>query len=107
MYLVGRAKELIISGGLNVYPKEVENILEAHEAVLEAAVYGRPDEDLGEQVLAAVVSKEGSSVSSEELVTYCRRHLAPYKCPKKIVLLTALPRNAMGKIQKDSLEYYS
>ena len=57
---MGRAKELIISGGLNVYPKEVENILEAHEAILEAAVYGSPDEDLGEKVLAAVVLKEGA-----------------------------------------------
>ena len=103
LYLVGRAKELIISGGLNVYPKEVENILEAHEAVLEAAVYGRPDEDLGERVLAAVVLKEGVSVSPEELITRCRQRLAPYKCPKKIVLLPALPRNAMGKLQKDSL----
>jgi malonyl-CoA/methylmalonyl-CoA synthetase len=100
LYLVGRAKELIISGGLNVYPKEVENILEAHESVLEAAVYGRPDEDLGERVLAAVVLKEGVSVSPEELITRCRQLLAPYKCPKQIVLLPALPRNAMGKIQK-------
>ena len=99
LYLVGRAKELIISGGLNVYPKEVENILEAHEAVLEAAVYGRPDEDLGEKVLAAVVLKEGVSVSSEELIAHCRQRLAPYKCPKKMVLLPVLPRNAMGKIQ--------
>ncbi len=103
LYLVGRVKELIISGGLNVYPKEVENILEAHEAVLEAAVYGRPDEDLGERVLAAVVLKEGVSVSPEELITRCRQRLAPYKCPKKIVLLPALPRNAMGKLQKNSL----
>ncbi len=103
LYLVGRAKELIISGGLNVYPKEVENILEAQEAVLEAAVYGRPDEDLGERVLAAVVLKEGVSVSPEELITRCRQRLAPYKCPKKIVLLPVLPRNAMGKLQKNSL----
>jgi malonyl-CoA/methylmalonyl-CoA synthetase len=103
LFLVGRAKELIISGGLNVYPKEVENILEAHEAVLEAAVYGRPDEDLGEKVLAAVVLKEGFSVSSEELITRCRQRLAPYKCPKIIILLPDLPRNAMGKLQKDSL----
>ena len=103
LYLVGRAKELIISGGLNVYPKEVENVLEAHEAVLEAAVYGRLDEDLGERVLASVVLKEGVSVSPEELITCCRQHLAPYKCPKKIVLLPALPRNAMGKIQKNRL----
>jgi len=103
LYLVGRAKELIISGGLNVYPKEVENILEAHEAVLEAAVYGRPDEDLGERVMAAVVLKAGAAASSEELLSYCRMRLAPYKCPKKIVQLSALPRNAMGKIQKQGL----
>jgi acyl-CoA synthetase (AMP-forming)/AMP-acid ligase II len=88
---------------LNVYPKEVENVLEAHEAVLEAAVYGRPDEDLGERVLAAVVLKEGVSVSPEELITRCRQRLAPYKCPKRIVLLPVLPRNAMGKLQKNSL----
>ncbi|MBN1102570.1 MAG: AMP-binding protein [Deltaproteobacteria bacterium] len=103
LYLVGRAKELIISGGLNVYPKEVENVLETHEAVLEAAVYGGPDEDLGEKVLAAVVLKEGTPISTDEIVTYCRQHLAPYKCPKKITLLPALPRNAMGKIQKQAL----
>jgi malonyl-CoA/methylmalonyl-CoA synthetase len=103
LYLVGRAKELIISGGLNVYPKEVENILETHEAVLEAAVYGCPDEDLGEKVLAAVVLQEGNSVSSEALIAHCRRLLAPYKCPKKMVFLPVLPRNAMGKIQKQAL----
>jgi malonyl-CoA/methylmalonyl-CoA synthetase len=103
LFLVGRAKELIISGGLNVYPKEVENVLETQEAVLEAAVYGRPDEDLGEKVLAAVVLKDGAVASPEECIAYCRQHLALYKCPKKIVLLPALPRNAMGKIQKQNL----
>ena len=104
LHLVGRAKELIISGGLNVYPKEVENILEAHEAVLEAAVYGRPDEDLGEKVLAAVVLKNGAAASPEELIACCRERLAPYKCPKRIFLLPVLPRNAMGKLQKDGLQ---
>jgi malonyl-CoA/methylmalonyl-CoA synthetase len=104
LYLAGRAKELIISGGLNVYPKEVENILEAHESVLEAAVYGRPDEDLGERVLAAVVAKDVIAPSpAEELIAYCRDRLAPYKCPKRIALLPVLPRNTMGKIQKQDL----
>ena len=103
LYLVGRAKELIISGGLNVYPKEVENVLENHEAVLEAAVYGRSDEDLGEKVLAAVVMKGGAGLSPEEALAHCRRHLAPYKCPKQFYFLEALPRNAMGKIQKRDL----
>jgi malonyl-CoA/methylmalonyl-CoA synthetase len=103
LFLVGRAKELIISGGLNVYPKEVENILEDHETVLEAVVYGRPDEDLGERVLAAVVLRDGAAPSPEGLRAYCRGRLAPYKCPKEIIPLSALPRNAMGKIQKQHL----
>ncbi|MBI5586166.1 MAG: AMP-binding protein [Deltaproteobacteria bacterium] len=103
LFLVGRAKELIISGGLNVYPKEVENVLETREEVLEAAVYGRPDEDLGEKVLAAVVLRPGAVLTPEDCLAHCRRHLAPYKCPKKVTLLPALPRNAMGKIQKQHL----
>ncbi|MBI5585069.1 MAG: acyl-CoA synthetase, partial [Deltaproteobacteria bacterium] len=69
----------------------------------EAAVYGRPDEDLGERVLAAVVLKPGAELSPEDCLAYCRQHLAPYKCPKKVTLLSALPRNAMGKIQKQHL----
>ncbi len=103
LYLVGRAKELIISGGLNVYPKEVENVLENHEAVLEAAVYGRPDEDLGERVLAAVVLRPGADLTSEDCLAHCRRQLASYKCPKQIFFAGELPRNAMGKIQKQHL----
>lgn len=103
LFLVGRAKELIISGGLNVYPKEVENVLETHNAVLEAAVYGRPDEDLGDRVWAAVVLKESASIGPEKLITYCKSRLAGYKCPKNIIFLPALPRNAMGKIQKQLL----
>jgi malonyl-CoA/methylmalonyl-CoA synthetase len=103
LYLVGRAKELIISGGFNVYPKEVENILEAHESVLEAAVYGRPDEDLGERVLAAVVLEPGVELTPEDCIAHCRRHLASYKCPKQILFVRELPRNAMGKIQKQNL----
>jgi malonyl-CoA/methylmalonyl-CoA synthetase len=103
LYLVGRAKELIISGGFNVYPKEVENVLEAHEAVLEAAVYGRPDEDLGERVLAAVVLQPGAELTSADCLTHCRRQLASYKCPKQIFFAGELPRNAMGKIQKQHL----
>lgn len=103
LYLVGRAKELIISGGLNVYPKEVETVLEAQESVLEAAVYGGPDEDLGERVLAAVVLQPGADLTSEDCIAHCRRHLASYKCPKQIFFAGELPRNAMGKIQKKNL----
>ncbi len=105
LYLVGRAKEMIITGGYNVYPKEVENVLEEHDAVLEAAVVGIPDEDFGEKVAAAVVLKEEMKhVDPEELITYCKSKLASYKCPKLVFKLESLPRNAMGKIQKHILQ---
>jgi len=103
LYLVGRSKELIISGGYNVYPKEIENVLESHEAVRESAVVGLPDEDFGERVTAVVVLKEGASVNCEELLGLCKGRLAGYKCPKQIIFVEALPRNAMGKLQKNIL----
>jgi malonyl-CoA/methylmalonyl-CoA synthetase len=104
LYLVGREKELIISGGYNVYPKEIENILESHEAVQEAAVFGLAHEDLGEQVVAAVVLKEGYVSTPEELIGFSKAHLAGYKCPQKIFFQSALPHNSMGKLQKHLLE---
>lgn len=105
LYLVGRAKELIISGGLNVYPKEVENVLEGHESVAQAAVVGLADPDLGEKVVAAVVLKGGvESFDEQKLIGYCRERLAPYKCPKKVFVVEDLPKNAMGKIQKSVLK---
>jgi malonyl-CoA/methylmalonyl-CoA synthetase len=104
LYLVGRAKELIITGGYNVYPKEIENILEDHTAVQEAAVFGLMHEDLGEQVAAAVVLREGSSPEASELITFCKTRLAGYKCPRKIYFRALLPRNTMGKIQKQVLQ---
>ena len=105
LYLVGRARELIISGGFNVYPKEVENILDNHPAVRESAVFGLEDPDLGERVVAAVVSEDGAEeVTGEELVAHCREHLAGYKCPKEIRFVPELPRNAMGKVQKQVLK---
>lgn len=103
LYLVGRAKELIITGGYNVYPKEIEDVLESHDAVREAAVVGLPDDDFGERVIAAVSLCEPACVSPEELIGFCRERLAGYKCPKQVFLLGALPRNAMGKLQKNVL----
>lgn len=104
LYLVGRAKELIITGGYNVYPKEVENILESHDAVKEAAAVGLPDEEFGEKVVAVVVLKQGKgSLPPETLVEHCKRRLASYKCPKQIAIVAELPRNAMGKIQKQRI----
>ncbi len=102
LYLVGRAKEVIITGGYNVYPKEIENVLDGHDAVKESAVVGLPDEDFGETVAAAVALRERSVAGPPEaLVAYCRGRLAPYKCPKRIVVVPELPRNAMGKVRKD------
>ena len=103
LYLVGRAKELIITGGFNVYPKEIENVLESHEFVRESAVVGFPDLDFGEKVVAAIALKDTMSITAQELIDYCKKHLAAYKCPKQIFFVTELPRNAMGKIQKNIL----
>ena len=104
LYLVGRAKELIITGGYNVYPKEIENVLESHEAVKESAVIGLPDEEFGEQVAAAVVLRDGhDGIAPEELVEHCRARLAAYKSPRRIAIVPELPRNAMGKIQKNRI----
>jgi malonyl-CoA/methylmalonyl-CoA synthetase len=104
LYLVGRAKELIITGGYNVYPKEIENVLDAHDAVKESAVVGIPDEEFGEVVVAVVVRREGAApVPPEALVAHCKAHLASYKCPKQLFIVPELPRNAMGKIQKNRI----
>jgi len=101
--LCGRSKDLIISGGLNIYPPEVERVLIEHPAVNTCAVIGCPDEEWGERVTAVVVLQKGESVNGEELIRFCREKLAPYKTPKSIVFRDDLPRNAMGKIQKAEL----
>lgn len=104
LYLVGRAKELIITGGYNVYPKEVENVLESLDTIKEAAVIGLPDEDFGERVTAVVVPKEGTAAPSPEMIIgHCKGSLAGYKCPKSVFLVDQLPRNAMGKLLKGAL----
>jgi malonyl-CoA/methylmalonyl-CoA synthetase len=101
--LCGRSKDLIISGGLNIYPPEVERVLVEHPAVNTCAVIGCPDAEWGEKVTAVVVLEKTESVSGEELIRFCREKLAPYKSPKSIVFIDELPRNAMGKVQKAEL----
>lgn len=102
--LCGRSKDLIISGGLNIYPPEVERVLAEHPAVAACAVIGCPDREWGERVTAVVVlHQRGESVSGADLMAFCREHLAPYKSPKAIVFRDELPRNAMGKVQKSEL----
>ncbi len=99
-FIVGRLKELIIVGGFNVYPREVELVLEHHPGVREAAVFGRPDNDLGEMVCAAVVPEKNGIVDETELIRHCKNALVPYKCPKEILFVADFPRNPMGKIVK-------
>jgi acyl-CoA synthetase (AMP-forming)/AMP-acid ligase II len=99
----GRIKEMIITGGLNVYPREVEIALEAHPSVLEAAVTGVPHERWGEQVTAWVVTREGHGFDEAALIAHTRTLLAAYKCPKRVFRVADLPRNQMGKIVRGML----
>jgi malonyl-CoA/methylmalonyl-CoA synthetase len=101
--IVGRSKDLIISGGLNVYPKEVEDVLDGAEGVEESAVVGVPDADYGEAVVAAVVAEKGRALDEAALRSYARAHLASFKVPKRVHIVAALPRNAMGKVEKARL----
>ncbi len=98
----GRAKDLIITGGFNVYPAEVEQVLARHTGVSQCAVAGVPDQDWGEAVTAFIV-RAGQPASAEELIRHCRSALAAYKAPKRVVFVDALPRNALGKVQKKRL----
>jgi long-chain acyl-CoA synthetase len=103
LFIVGRIKELIIRGGYNVYPAELEDVLHAHPAILEAAVVGIPDDRLGEEVKAVVVLRPGASLTAPELIEYCKERIAAYKYPRVIEFRAALPRNALGKVLKDEL----
>jgi len=98
----GRIKELIITGGYNVYPREVEMVLEQHPAVAEVAVAGLPSERWGEEVTAFVVAR--TKVPAEELIAYARDHMATYKCPRAVRFIEAIPRNAMGKVDRSQLK---
>jgi malonyl-CoA/methylmalonyl-CoA synthetase len=101
--ITGRLKEMIISGGLNVYPQEVELVLEVHATVDKAAVVGVPSGRWGEEVVAFVVPAQGREVDDEELTAHVRQHLSAYKCPKRFFEIEELPRNEMGKMLKDEL----
>ncbi|HYM58909.1 MAG TPA: class I adenylate-forming enzyme family protein [Solirubrobacteraceae bacterium] len=99
--ITGRSKELIISGGLNVYPREVEIVLEEHPAVERVAVAGVPSERWGEEVVAFVVA--AGALDAEALIALCRERLSAHKCPKRVVVLDEIPVNRMGKVRRDAL----
>jgi acyl-CoA synthetase (AMP-forming)/AMP-acid ligase II len=103
VYLSDRVKDMIISGGENVYPAEVENVLMAHPDVDEVAVIGVPSERWGETPKAIVVAAPGARPDGRELITFCRDRLAHYKCPTSVEVVAALPRNATGKVLKAQL----
>jgi malonyl-CoA/methylmalonyl-CoA synthetase len=105
VHLVGRARDLIISGGLNVYPKEIEDVLDGIEGVAESSVVGVPHPDFGEAVIAVVLrSADHPGLTERAVVTAARQRLAAYKTPKRVFFIDALPRNAMGKVQKNALQ---
>jgi acyl-CoA synthetase (AMP-forming)/AMP-acid ligase II len=101
--IVDRKKDMIVTGGENVYSTEVENTLYMHEAVLECAVVGVPDEKWGETVHAIVVLKPGVTATAGELITFCKENIARYKAPKSIEFLSSLPKTGSGKIEKKKL----
>ncbi len=103
LFIVDRLKDMIVSGGENIASSEVERVLYEHDAVLEAAVVGRPDERWGETPVAFVVVRDGAVVTADELVEHCRGQLARYKVPKAVTFLDALPRNPSGKVLKREL----
>ncbi|MCG8670482.1 MAG: AMP-binding protein, partial [Pseudomonadales bacterium] len=103
LYIYDRVKDMIVSGGENIYPAEIESVLYGHESVGDVAVIGVPNDRWGEAVKAVVVAKEGSQISENQLQDYCRMQLAGYKVPKSIDFVAELPRNPSGKLLKKEL----
>ena len=104
IYLIDRKKDMIISGGYNIYAREVEDILHTHPAIAEAAVIGIPDDEWGESVKAIVALKPSMTLSEEEVVQFCKDRLASYKKPKSVDFVSELPKTSIGKISKKDLK---
>jgi fatty-acyl-CoA synthase len=103
LFIVGRADDMILSGGENVYPGEVEDALAAHPGVAEAAVVSVPDDEFGQRLHAFVVARPGGTVTDDGLRSHLKERLARYKVPREFVFVAALPRNALGKVRKRDL----
>ena len=101
--IVGRLKDLIIRGGVNISPVEIDNVLTRHPDVIEGATVGVPDKIYGEEVVACVVTRPGSDLSAEDVIAHCGKFLAPFKTPKEICFVDELPRNARGKLDREAL----
>jgi acyl-CoA synthetase (AMP-forming)/AMP-acid ligase II len=103
LYVTDRIKDMIVSGGENIYPAEIERVLAEHPTVDDVAVIGVPDERWGEVPKAVVVPAQDATVDPDALIAYCREHLAAYKCPKTVDVVDELPRNLTGKVLKKQL----
>src|SRR5436305_5536257 len=103
-YIVDRKSDMIIRGGENIYPREIDELLYRHPAVAEAAAIGVPDELYGEEVAAFVVLKQGETASADESISYCREHMHDYKCPKTVRVVASLPKGPTGKVLKRELQ---
>lgn len=103
LFVDGRLKDMIISGGENIYPALIENLLSEYEDIEEVAVVGRPDEYWGEVAVAVVVVKEGSTVNAEKIIDFCSGRISRFSCPREAVRVDSLPRNAMGKVLKEDV----
>jgi fatty-acyl-CoA synthase/long-chain acyl-CoA synthetase len=106
LHLVDRKKDMICSGGVNIYPMDVEEVLHSHPKIQESAVIGVPDDTWGESVLAMVVLRSGSSMTEEEVIRYCKDNMASYQAPKSVKFIEALPRNPSGKVLKRELREF-
>ena len=106
VYIVERKNDMIISGGVNVYPREIEEVLYRNEAVSEAAVIGVPDDHWGEAVKAIVVLKESATATGEEIIQFCGEHLAGYKKPRSVEFWKELPKSPQGKILKREIRKF-
>jgi len=103
LFLTGRTSEVIISGGVNIYPAEIDSTLLMHDAVADVAVVGVPNEEFGEEVKAVVMLAQGRDASAElaaELIAFCRERLAHFKCPRSVDFVPDLPRSDAGKVQR-------
>jgi long-chain acyl-CoA synthetase len=103
LYIVERKKDLIIRGGFNIYPREVEDVLYAHPHIAEAAVVGMPDPLMGEEVLAVVVLKPDARVDADAIIAFCQERLAKYKSPRRVRFVRTLPRSPIGKVLRREL----
>jgi long-chain acyl-CoA synthetase len=102
-FIAGRKDELIISGGYNIYPREIEEVLYRHEDIIEAAVVGVKDRHLGEVPVACIALRPGCNLDAEMVLDFCGKHLTAYKIPKHVEIMKELPKNSTGKILKKAL----